>query len=328
MFAGLRVKVNGGGEASEEAAVSADPALTEPLAMQFVGGTVLQVFFSALAYHRYHSPASGTVVSVHEVPGVLFAISGNPDDISLFNDLPNNYSGFGANYSIDAWLEYGQNGIIATQVYLPHIANRCIFVLNNSKLGLVAFFAIGMTEISSCTIRPNIKVGAFVEAGEELGQFDFGGSSGAIVLQRRVTTMSAKACNGKRRRAEANLAPTDIVGPALWSVQESTDTVSTKVQMGEVIMDLRCGGKGGKTGIYTPRSPLEVGIPALVIVLLFVGGGAFFIAAKKRRQGPQQQGEGGSVGSVISRYGGSGGSGVAGNAGHAGHAGHAGRVDQ
>ena len=34
----------------------------DPVAEQFVGGTIYQAFLSALSYHRWHSPVSGTIV--------------------------------------------------------------------------------------------------------------------------------------------------------------------------------------------------------------------------------------------------------------------------
>merc|ERR1719369_1706154 len=43
-------------------------------AKQFEGGAILQVFFSAHKYHKYHSPVDGTVESAMRVPGIVYAI--------------------------------------------------------------------------------------------------------------------------------------------------------------------------------------------------------------------------------------------------------------
>lgn len=45
----------------------------DELADFFVGGTVYQAFLSALSYHRWHSPVSGTVVKQYVVPGTYFS---------------------------------------------------------------------------------------------------------------------------------------------------------------------------------------------------------------------------------------------------------------
>lgn len=41
----------------------------DPLAERFVGGTVFQALLSALSYHRWHSPVTGTVKKAYVVRG-------------------------------------------------------------------------------------------------------------------------------------------------------------------------------------------------------------------------------------------------------------------
>lgn len=45
----------------------------DPLAEQFVGGTIYQAFLSALSYHRWHSPVSGTVVKTRLIEGTYYS---------------------------------------------------------------------------------------------------------------------------------------------------------------------------------------------------------------------------------------------------------------
>ena len=45
----------------------------DPLAPQFVGGTIYQAFLDALSYHRWHSPVSGTVVKAYVQPGTYYS---------------------------------------------------------------------------------------------------------------------------------------------------------------------------------------------------------------------------------------------------------------
>ena len=42
---------------------------------------------------------------------------------------------------------------------------------------------IGMTEVSSCMINPNIRPGYHLAKGEELGYFQFGGSTYCLVFR-------------------------------------------------------------------------------------------------------------------------------------------------
>ncbi|KAJ0304404.1 uncharacterized protein N0V96_008329 [Colletotrichum fioriniae] len=43
-----------------------------PLAAQFVGGTIYQAYLSAFSYHRWHAPLSGRIVEVEMIPGTYF----------------------------------------------------------------------------------------------------------------------------------------------------------------------------------------------------------------------------------------------------------------
>ena len=47
----------------------------------------------------------------------------------------------------------------------------------------LAFVAVGMSEVSSCLISPQVKPGYHIEKGEELGYFQFGGSTHCLVFR-------------------------------------------------------------------------------------------------------------------------------------------------
>ena len=149
------------------------------IARSFVGGAILQVFFSATSYHWYHSTVSGQVIYAKKVPGIIYAI----DEV---NAAKNNNLTDGVSVTpeekLELWLEKGQNGIINTELYLAHVATRCIIVVDSPALGKVGMVFIGMTEVSSCTLMKG--EGDMVEKGEALGNFHFGGSSGVIALQK------------------------------------------------------------------------------------------------------------------------------------------------
>ncbi len=127
---------------------------------KFIGGTVYQAFLSATRYHRWHSPIDGTIVKCYQVPGTYYAeLHMNP------------YDDAGPNYS---------------QGYITHVATRAVVLIqsDNDDIGLVGFIAVGMAEVSSCVI--SVKENDTVKKGDELGYFQFGGSTHCLLFQKDV----------------------------------------------------------------------------------------------------------------------------------------------
>ncbi len=126
---------------------------------QLVGGTVYQAFLSATNYHRWHSPVAGTIVRAFVQEGTYFseADSEGSDAVEPTN----------------------------SQAYMTHTAARAIIVIeaDNPAVGLMAFVAVGMSDVSSCIIDPNITPGDHVAKGEELGYFQFGGSTHCLIFR-------------------------------------------------------------------------------------------------------------------------------------------------
>jgi len=125
----------------------------------FVGGTVYQAFLSATNYHRWHSPVAGTIVRAFVQQGTYYseADSEGADAVEPQN----------------------------SQSYLAHVAARAIILIeaDDPVIGLLAFVPIGMSEVSSCMIDPSIRPGYHVGKGEELGYFQFGGSTHCLVFR-------------------------------------------------------------------------------------------------------------------------------------------------
>lgn len=121
----------------------------DPWADQFVGGTVYQAFLSALSYHRWHTPVSGTIKKAYVVDGTYFS---EP----LFED-------FTEDSAADA------NGECTSQEYISVVATRAIIFIeaDNPKIGLMCFMGIGMTEVSTC--ETTVKEGQHVNKGDQLG---------------------------------------------------------------------------------------------------------------------------------------------------------------
>jgi phosphatidylserine decarboxylase len=68
---------------------------------------------------------------------------------------------------------------------MTHTAARAIIVIeaDNPAVGLVAFVPVGMSDVSSCIIDPSITPGYHVAKGEELGYFQFGGSTYCLIFR-------------------------------------------------------------------------------------------------------------------------------------------------
>ena len=138
----------------------------DPLAEQFVGGTIYQAFLSALSYHRWHSPVSGTIRKSYVVDGTYYS---EP----LFED-----------FSQDKGAD--PQGQSVSQEYLSAVATRAIMFIeaDNPKIGLMAFLGIGMTEVSTCEVT--VKEGQHVKKGDEIGMFHFGGSTQCLMFRKGV----------------------------------------------------------------------------------------------------------------------------------------------
>ncbi|HEY4428928.1 MAG TPA: phosphatidylserine decarboxylase family protein [Solirubrobacteraceae bacterium] len=126
---------------------------------EFVGGTVYQAFLSANNYHRWHSPVAGRIVRAFTREGTYYseADSEGSDAVEPMN----------------------------SQSYLAHVAARAIILIeaDDPVIGLVAFVPVGMSEVSSCKIASTVEPGRHVEKGEELGHFQFGGSTHCLVFR-------------------------------------------------------------------------------------------------------------------------------------------------
>jgi phosphatidylserine decarboxylase len=67
----------------------------------------------------------------------------------------------------------------------PHVATRAVIIIeaDNPAIGLVAFVPVGMVEVSSCLIAPEITPAHHVAKGDELGHFQFGGSTHCLMFR-------------------------------------------------------------------------------------------------------------------------------------------------
>ncbi|KAF9559660.1 phosphatidylserine decarboxylase-like protein [Agrocybe pediades] len=135
----------------------------DPLYEQFVGGDIIQAFLSALNYHRWASPVNGKIVKTVNIPGTYYAESpamGFAGETGPDPAAPN-----------------------LSQSFITSIAARALIFIEaaNPKIGLMAFLAVGMAEVSTCEIT--VKPGDVVKKGEQLGMFHFGGSTHCLIFR-------------------------------------------------------------------------------------------------------------------------------------------------
>lgn len=131
---------------------------------QFVGGTVYQAFLSAENYHRWHSPVSGTIKKIHQVEGTY--------------------------YSEAAAERFDPAGPNNSQGYIAHTATRAlIFIEADEPIGLMCVMPVGMAEVSSCIVT--VQEGSKVKKGDQIGYFQFGGSTHCLVFRKGVIAQFA-----------------------------------------------------------------------------------------------------------------------------------------
>jgi phosphatidylserine decarboxylase len=135
----------------------------DALAGEFEGGTLYQAFLSALSFHRWNSPVSGRIVKAYNIDGTYYA-----------EDL---YEGFLNPAGPD---DAGPND---SQAFITEVAARAVILIqaDNPDIGLMAFLAVGMAEVSSNEIT--VAVGQHVDKGDQLGMFHFGGSTHCLIFR-------------------------------------------------------------------------------------------------------------------------------------------------
>ncbi|SDR54127.1 phosphatidylserine decarboxylase [Paraburkholderia fungorum] len=127
------------------------------LADTFAGGSVYQAFLSAFNYHRWHAPVSGVVSHAYAVDGTYYSNADSEgEDPAGLND---------------------------SQGYITAVAARAVIVIecDDRSIGKVACIFVGMADVSSCIIEA--LPGMRLRKGDELGFFQYGGSTCCLVFE-------------------------------------------------------------------------------------------------------------------------------------------------
>ncbi|KAL3952783.1 hypothetical protein ACCO45_012726 [Purpureocillium lilacinum] len=119
---------------------------------RFQGGSIASFRLSPQDYHRYHSPVTGVVKLYRSMPGDYYQV----DPVALRSDVD-----------------------ILTRNRREYLA------IETQEFGDVLFVAIGATDVGCVRIHNQWrKQGSRVSKGDELGHFQFGGSSIVVAFEK------------------------------------------------------------------------------------------------------------------------------------------------
>ena len=128
------------------------------LVERFAGGYIFQTYLNPYNFHRWWVPVNGRVLfTPFAIPGCFFNKLVIPD--------------FGG----------------ATTASLPYLAQvnaRGLIVFETVDYGAVCCIPLGMSEVSSIEFDPAMVQDAQVRKGQEMGTFNYGGSSFAIIYEK------------------------------------------------------------------------------------------------------------------------------------------------
>lgn len=124
----------------------------------FTDGSVFQTYLNPYNFHRWWCPVNGTVVfDPIVIPGCYFNKVVIPD--------------FGG-------------ASTASLPYLVEVNARGMMVIQTPDYGYVCCIPLGMSEVSTIAFDAGMKAGATVDKGQEMGMFEYGGSSYVLIFQK------------------------------------------------------------------------------------------------------------------------------------------------
>ncbi|KAI1371459.1 putative phosphatidylserine decarboxylase [Hypoxylon crocopeplum] len=122
------------------------------LGARFADAAVASFRLSPQDYHRYHSPVTGTVKAFRSIPGDYYQV----DPVAL-----------------------------QSRVNILTSNARSYIVIDTDHSGDVLFVAIGATDVGTVRINEKFqKQGSKIKKGDEIGYFQFGGSSIIVAFQK------------------------------------------------------------------------------------------------------------------------------------------------
>ncbi len=124
----------------------------------FSDGYIFQTYLNPYNFHRWWVPVNGSVLfDPMIIPGCFFSKLVIPD-----------FAG----------------ATTASTPYLAQVNARGLIVFNTIEYGLVCCLPLGMSEVSTVKFDETMEKGNKVKKGEEMGTFQYGGSSFVIMFQK------------------------------------------------------------------------------------------------------------------------------------------------
>ena len=149
-----------------------------PLKDCFEGGTWMHGFISESDYHRFHAPVGGKVVEARVVSGQHYALI-DTVDLEIGMDAPKGGDMDGKERIL------GKRRVFFSpnEPGYQFVQRRGLVILE-TKIGMVAVLAVGMSVVSSIILTA--EVGVTLRKGEELGYFQFGGSDIVLMFESKA----------------------------------------------------------------------------------------------------------------------------------------------
>ena len=129
----------------------------------FDGGKMTHTFLDVHDYHRFHFPVGGVIREVAHIPGDVAA-----GGITIWDEKAHRYR------------------LIQRDTSWQALEVRALVVVETERHGLVALLPIGMSQVSSVMLEPEVMEGRRVRKGDPLGWFLFGGSDYVMLFQRQA----------------------------------------------------------------------------------------------------------------------------------------------
>ncbi|KAK6500938.1 hypothetical protein TWF506_003696 [Arthrobotrys conoides] len=170
-----------------------DPSIAE----SFADGPVASFRLSPQDYHRYHAPVTGTVKWYKQFSGEY--------------------------YNVDPWNLRSHIDVLTSNA-------RCAVCFETEKYGDVIFVAIGASDVGTVNFNEDVRIpGRKIRKGQEIGRFEFGGSSILVVFQKGRIVFDEDLLNLSNERIMVDVE----VGMSLGRLQEKKDENQPHERVGE-----------------------------------------------------------------------------------------------
>jgi len=153
------------------------------LAQSWHDGAVASFRLSPQDYHRFHSPVRGTVSWYKTISGQYYQV----DPVCLQSD-------------VDILTENA----------------RCCICINTAEFGKVLYVAIGATNVGTVEINEKCQTAGYqIQKGEEVGLFQFGGSSIIVAFEKGRIDFDDDLLDVSRRQVMMDVEVGMSIGKAL-----------------------------------------------------------------------------------------------------------------